>query len=229
MVSDFLFPLSGKERKNSYFCVLCIICTCVEKDKKMITLGYKSRFNGPIRALTALAVGIVMVVSKTNALNLAVQIIAAFLAASGIVSLAVGYKNRANGTFPLMAVNTVVDILIALVLFMFPGFFANLLVYLIAIALLFFAIFQLIALASASRVMVMGVLAFIFPILVLLSGLFLLSNPDFIGSAIGIVAGVALIIYGVSELFSSWKMRKAIDEYEIKYPKDTDNNDVDEQ
>ena len=195
----------------------------------MITFGYKSRFNGPIRALTALAVGIVMVVSKTNALNLAVQIIAAFLAASGIVSLAVGYKNRANGTFPLMAVNTVVDILIALVLFMFPGFFANLLVYLIAIALLFFAIFQLIALASASRVMVMGVLAFIFPILVLLSGLFLLSNPDFIGSAIGIVAGVALIIYGVSELFSSWKMRKAIDEYEIKYPKDTDNNDVDEQ
>ena len=229
MVSDFLFPLSGKERKNSYFCVLCIICTCVEKDKKMITFGYKSRFNGPIRALTALAVGIVMVVSKTNALNLAVQIIAAFLAASGIVSLAVGYKNRANGTFPLMTVNTVVDILIALVLFMFPGFFANLLVYLIAIALLFFAIFQLIALASASRVMVMGVLAFIFPVLVLLSGLFLLSNPDFIGSAIGIVAGVALIIYGVSELFSSWKMRKAIDEYEIKYPKDTDNNDVDEQ
>ena len=195
----------------------------------MITFGYKSRFNGPIRALTALAVGIVMVVSKTNALNLAVQIIAAFLAASGIVSLAVGYKNRANGTFPLMTVNTVVDILIALVLFMFPGFFANLLVYLIAIALLFFAIFQLIALASASRVMVMGVLAFIFPVLVLLSGLFLLSNPDFIGSAIGIVAGVALIIYGVSELFSSWKMRKAIDEYEIKYPKDTDNNDVDEQ
>ena len=195
----------------------------------MITFGYKSRFNGPIRALTALAVGIVMVVSKTNALNLAVQIIAAFLAASGIVSLAVGYKNRANGTFPLMTVNTVVDILIALVLFMFPGLFANLLVYLIAIALLFFAIFQLIALASASRVMVMGVLAFIFPVLVLLSGLFLLSNPDFIGSAIGIVAGVALIIYGVSELFSSWKMRKAIDEYEIKYPKDTDNNDVDEQ
>ena len=194
-----------------------------------MTFGYKSRFNGPIRALTALAVGIVMVVSKTNALNLAVQIIAAFLAASGVVSLAVGYKNRANGTFPLMAVNTVVDILIALVLFMFPGFFANLLVYLIAIALLFFAIFQLIALASASRVMVMGVLAFIFPILVLLSGLFLLSNPDFIGSAIGIVAGVALIIYGVSELFSSWKMRKAIDEYEIKYPKDTDKNDVDAQ
>ena len=195
----------------------------------MITFGYKSRFTGPIRALAALAVGVVMVISKTNALNLAVQIIAAFLIASGVVSLAVGYKNRANGTFPLMAVNTVVDILIALVLFMFPGFFANLLVYLIAFALLGFAVFQLLALGSASRVLGMGALAFVLPVLVLLSGLFLIANPSFLGSAVGIVAGVALIIYGVSELLSSWKMRKAIDEYEIKFPKDTDNNDVDEQ
>ena len=176
-----------------------------------------------------MAVGVVMVISKTNALNLAVQIIAAFLIASGVVSLAVGYKNRANGTFPLMAVNTVVDILIALVLFMFPGFFANLLVYLIAFALLGFAVFQLLALGSASRVLGMGALAFVLPVLVLLSGLFLIANPSFLGSAVGIVAGVALIIYGVSELLSSWKMRKAIDEYEIKFPKDTDNNDVDEQ
>ena len=29
------------------------------------------------------------------------------------------------------------------------------------------------------------------------------------------VAGIALLIYGVSELLSSWKMKKAIDEYEI--------------
>ena len=43
------------------------------------------------------------------------------------------------------------------------------------------------------------------------------------------MAGVALIIYGASELLSSWKMRKAIDEYEVKFPKGDDNNDVDEQ
>ena len=195
----------------------------------MITFGYNSRFKGPIRALTALAIGIVMVVSKTNALNLAVQIIAAFLVASGVVSLLVGYRNRANGTFPLMAVNTVVDILLALVIFIFPGFFANLLVYLIAFALICFGIFQLVSLGSANRILGMGVFAFVLPVLVLVSGFFLLANPSFLGSAVGIVAGVALVIYGVSELLSSWRMRKAIDEYEIKFPKDTDNNNVDEQ
>ena len=183
----------------------------------MITFGYKSRFTGPLRALTALAIGVVMVVSKANALNIAVQIIAAFLIASGVVSLLVGLKNKQNGAFSLMAVNTVVDIFLGLVLFMFPGFFANILVFFIALALLGFAIFQLAALVSANRVMSVGLGAFALPVLVLIGGVFLLFRPSFLGSALGTVAGVMLIVYGISELFSSWKMRKAIDEYEIKY------------
>lgn len=186
----------------------------------MITFGYNSRFKGPIRALAALVIGIVMVASKTNALNLAVQIIGAFLIASGIVTLVAGLKNKANGLFSLMATNTIVDILLALALFVFPGFFANLLVYLIAFALICFGIFQLVSLGSASRVFGVGVFAFVLPVVVLLSGLFLLANPSFLGTAVGVVAGVALIIYGISELISSWKMRKAMD---------ADNNDVDEQ
>ena len=197
--------------------------------RDMITFGYNSRFKGPIRALAALAIGTVMVVSRTNALNLAVQIIAAFLIASGIVTLAVGYKHRANGTFPLMVSNTVVDILLASVLFIFPGFFANLLVYLIAFALICFGIFQLISLGSASRLFGMGIFSFVLPAIVLMSGLFLLSNPSFLGSAVGVVAGVALIIYGASELLSSWKMKKAIDEYHINEVKDVKYEKVDEQ
>jgi hypothetical protein len=43
-------------------------------------------------------------------------------------------------------------------------------------------------------------------------------RPSFVGEAMGVIAGAALIIYGVSELLSSWKMKKAIDEYEIKFP-----------
>lgn len=181
----------------------------------MITFGYKSRFNGPLRALTAIAIGVVMVVSKTDALSLAVRIIAAFLVASGLVSLIVGYRNRENGTFALMGTNAAVDIFLGLMLFLFPGFFAGLLVYLIAFALLGFGIFQLVTLSSANRVMKVGAMAFILPVLVLFCGMFLLVNPSFIGEAIGIVAGAALIVYGVSELLSSWKMKKAIDEYEI--------------
>ena len=113
-------------------------------------------------------------------------------------------------------------------LFLFPGFFAGLLVYLIAFALLGFGIFQLITLASANRVMKVGAMAFILPVIVLFCGMFLLVNPSFIGETIGIVAGAALIVYGVSELLSSWKMKKAIDEYDIKYPEKSRTKQEDE-
>lgn len=171
-----------------------------------------------MRALTAIAIGVVMVWSKANALNIAVQIIAAFLVASGLVSLVVGYKNRADGAFALMGFNTVVDIFLGILLFLFPGFFAGLLVYLIAFVLIGFGLFQIVALGSASSVLRMGAIAFILPVVVIILGMFLIVRPSFIGETIGVIAGVALMIYGISELLSSWKMKKAIDEYEIKYP-----------
>ena len=184
----------------------------------MITFGYKNKFSGLLRALTAIAIGVVMVVSKTKALELAVQIIAAFLLASGLVSLLVGYKNRQNGTMGLMGFNGGVDIVLGIILFLFPGFVAGFMIFIIGIVLLGFGLFQLIALVSANRVMKVGGESFILPVVVFLAGFFLVMRPSFVGEAMGVIAGAALIIYGVSELLSSWKMKKAIDEYEIKYP-----------
>ena len=187
----------------------------------MITFGYKNRFSGLIRALTAIAVGIVMVLSKTNALELVVRMIAAFIIASGIVSAFVGYRNKANGTMSLMGFNAVVDIILGVLLFMFPGFVAGLLIYLIAFILICFGFFQLLSLFSAKA----SLWSFLLPAVVLGAGIFLIFNPSFVGEAIGVVAGACLIVYGVSELFSSWRMRKAMDEY---VGNDVDNT-VDEQ
>ena len=190
----------------------------------MITFGYRNKFGGFLRAIAAIAIGLVMVISRTDAMVLAVRIIAAFLLASGIVSFLVGYKDAQSGNRPLMGVNGAVDILVALLIFMFPKFVAGLIVYLIGFALLGFGIFQLIALVSANRVMKVGVVAFVMPVLVLLAGAFLLARPAFLGTAVGTVAGIALIIYGASELLSSWKMKKAMEEYEIKFPQQTQMN-----
>ena len=197
----------------------------------MITFGYKNRYGGFLRAAVAIVIGIVMVATQADAMVLAVRIIAAFLLASGIVSLLVGYKNRANSQMPLMGVNGIVDIVIALLVFMFPQLVANLIVYLIGFVLLGFGIFQLIVLAGANKVMRMGVFAFVMPVLVLLAGAFLLARPAFLGTAIGTVAGAALIIYGLSELISSWKMKKVMSEDSANMPdiKDVDYEKVDEQ
>ena len=66
------------------------------KINDMITFGYKNRYGGFVRALAAMVIGIVMVVTRTDAMVLAVRIIAAFLLASGLVSLFVGYRYRQN-------------------------------------------------------------------------------------------------------------------------------------
>ena len=181
----------------------------------MITFGYNNKFSGLLRAIVAIAIGIVMVVCKTDAMVLIVRVISAFIFASGLVSLIIGYKNKKDGNMPLMGVNGVFDLVIAGLAFAFAPVAAGLVVYLIGFVLIGFGLFQLITLGSASRVMRMGVFAFVMPVLVLLAGVFLLVRPSFLGTAVGAVAGVALIIYGVSELVSSFKMKKAIDEYEI--------------
>ena len=189
-------------------------------DFGMITFGYRNRLNGPLRAIVAIIIGIVMVVSKTNALELVVRIIAALLVASGLVSLIYGYMKRADGAMSLMGFNAGVDILLGVLIFLFPGVVANLIIYIVGFLLLGFGIFQIMSLLSANRVLRLGLVSFILPFVVTASGAFLIARPAFLGEAIGICAGVALILYGVSELLSSWRMRKAIDESE---------NEVDEQ
>ena len=181
---------------------------------KMFTFGYGSRISGPLRALIALVIGIMMVLRPDNALTTVVKVIAAFILASGVVSLIVGLKEKKNGSLPLMSFNALVDIIIGIVLFSAPGFVAKFIIYLIGFVLLGFGIMQILALFSAKRVMGLGLGAFILPTVVTLVGGFLLFNP-FAESVMVMIAGAAIIVYGASELLSSWKMKKAIDEYEI--------------
>ena len=181
---------------------------------KMFTFGYGSRISGPLRALIALAIGVMMVLRPDNALTTVVKVIAAFILASGVVSLIVGLKEKKNGSLPLMSFNALVDIIIGIVLFSAPGFVAKFIIYLIGFVLLGFGIMQILALFSAKRVMGLGLGAFILPTVVTLVGGFLLFNP-FAESVMVMIAGAAIIVYGASELLSSWEMKKAIDEYEI--------------
>ena len=79
---------------------------------------------------------------------------------------------------------------------------------------------QLVTLFSTRGVVAMGVLAYVLPALVTMLGAFMLFNP-FAESVMSTMAGVALIIYGASELLSSWKMKKAVEEYEIHMTQET--------
>ncbi len=190
----------------------------------MITFGYKSKVNGPLRALVALGVGVVMVANPDEALTVVVKVIAAFFLASGLVSLLFGFREKERGVFPLLSFNAAVDILLGVAMFAFPGFVASFIIYLIGFVLLAFGLVQIMGLVSARRIIGIGLWAFALPVLVTFVGGFIIFNP-FAESVMSTVAGASLIVYGASELFSSWKMKKAIDEYEIHQTRPDDTRD----
>ena len=195
----------------------------------MIIFGYKSGVNGPMRALVALAVGIMMVIYPTSALTTVVKIIAAFMIASGVVSLVVGLRDKEKGSLPLMSFNALINILLAILMFVFAPGIAKFVIYLIGFVLIAFGIVQIIAFLGARRVMPVSFGSFVLPIVVTLIGGFILFNP-FAESVMTTIAGSALILYGVSEFMSSWRMKKVREFEDTRVDEqDAQVTDADEQ
>lgn len=181
----------------------------------MITFGYNNKFSSILRSLAAIAIGLVMVCA-TDATTTVVQIIAAFLFAAGIVSFAYGFANRRSGTFGLMTVNAVVDIVIGLILFLWPGFVAGVIVAIIGIVILAFGVIQILALAGTMSLLGSGGLNILLAVLAVAGGIVLIFNP-FSERVMSILAGVFLIYYGITDLISMRRVSKAKKEYEIHF------------
>lgn len=190
----------------------------------MITFGYDTRFSAPLRALLFIAVGALMIWAKADAMELVVKIMAAFMLAAGLVSMVVGLTRKADGMMPLASFNAITNIIIAVLLFLFAGFVAKFISYLLGIVLISFGIFQVSVLFSVRKSVHVGLLAYVLPVLVLVAGLFIFFYPAFLGQSIGLISGIALILYGISELFAAFKVKSAKD------PDDyTPTDDIDEQ
>lgn len=181
----------------------------------MITFGYNNKFSSILRSLAAIAIGLVMVCA-TDATTTVVQIIAAFLFAAGIVSFAYGFANRKSGTFGLMTVNAVVDIVIGLILFLWPPFVAGVIVAIIGIVILVFGVIQILALAGTMSLLGSGGLNILLAFLAVAGGIVLIFNP-FSERVMSILAGVFLIYYGITDLISMRRVSKAKKEYEIHF------------
>lgn len=183
----------------------------------MITFGFRNKLGGVLRIVLALCIGIFMTVRPATSLTVVVKILATFVIASGAASAIYGFIKRRDGSLGLMLVNAVVDVLLGIILFSYPEQVAGFLIILIGIALMVLGLFQISALFSARNFVSVGILAFILPALSAAGGFLLLFKPFGVASFITVIAGVALIIYALSELLAIWKMNRAIKEYEIRF------------
>lgn len=193
----------------------------------MITFGYKNKFSGVLRALAAIAIGLVMVFS-TEATTNVVKIIAAFLFAAGLVSFAYGLAHKRDGVLNLMVINAGVDIVIGILLFIFPGAIANIIVTLIGIVIFIFGLIQIFALAGTASLLGSGIFSFVLSGVALVGAAILIFNP-FTERVMSILAGIFLICYGVNDLISTYRVSKAQKEYEIHFSstESQDQSDMD--
>ena len=181
----------------------------------MITIGYKTKFDSIIRAVAAIGIGLVLVFGS-NAPTVVVKIISVFLMVAGVVSLVYGLiKNKENGMYQVLIINAVLDILLGLLLFFNPQWVASFIVLIIGIVLILFGALQLLVLASTMSLLGAGFSSLILSICAIVGGAFLMFNP-FSVKVMSIIAGFFLVLYGVSELISTWKVVKARKEYEIQ-------------
>ena len=181
----------------------------------MIILGYKTKFDSIVRAVAAIGIGLVMVFGS-NAPTMVVKIIAALLMLAGVASLVYGLiKSKENGLYRLLLVNAALDIILGILLFINPQWVANFIVYAIGVVLILFGALQLIVLSGTISLIGGGFSTLILSALAIVGGAFLLFNP-FTLNVMSIIAGCFMVIYGVSELFSTWKVSRARKEYEIR-------------
>lgn len=173
----------------------------------MITFGYNSKFSSPLRALIFVALGVLLIATKADAMQMVVKVVAAFILAAGVVSLIVSFRQKKEGTMPLSFFNGLVNVVIAGLLFMFAPFVAKFVSYLLGFVLFGFGMFQITVLLSMRKNVAVSVAAYLLPALVAVAGLVIFFYPGFLGQSLGLIAGIALVVYGASDLISAFKMK----------------------
>ena len=139
----------------------------------------------------------------------------------GIISLIVSNTERMGRRekSPLMLVNSVVDILFGATLLIFPGFFANLIVFVFGIFLMIFGIGQLLVLFRASGLVNIKWTMAIVPAVTAVAGLLFFFYPNSGGNGLFQIFGVVLTVNAVFELISTYQLNRKFD----RYNKEIDN------
>ena len=172
----------------------------------MITFGYRNPWSGLVRAFASLGLGILAVAYPGDVLPLLVEIFAIVLGLYGVGMLVYSFVNRKERHFGMYLSNALIEIAVAVLVFMFSGYIANIAVKLIGFLLVLAGIYQVIVLFSACRVIRFGFWFFLLPVVEVGLGLVLMFASQLFTETVAIIVGVALVVSGLSELISSVKI-----------------------
>lgn len=160
-----------------------------------------------LRAICALVIGLVLVMFPDQAGDYFVITIGIIFLVPSLVSI-IGYfaqNAEMRHRFPIEGVGS---LLFGLWLIIMPGFFADLLTFVLGFILVMGGVQQLASLSAARRWMPVPGGFYVVPVLILLAGLVALFNPTGVRSTAFIIIGISSMVYAASELLNWFKFTR---------------------
>lgn len=155
--------------------------------------------NSFLRTICALVIGLILVMFPNEAGDyLVITIGVVFLIPLSII----GYFAMTAEERQRLPIEGIGSLLFGLWLIIMPGFFADLLTFVLGFILVLGGVQQIASLSAARRWMPVRVGFYIIPVLILIAGLIALFNPTGVRSTAFIIIGITSIVYAVSELIN---------------------------
>ena len=160
-----------------------------------------------MRAICALVIGLVLVMIPDQAGDYFVITIGVIFLVPSLISI-IGYfaqSTEMRSRFPIEGVGS---LLFGLWLIIMPGFFADLLTFVLGFILVMGGVQQIASLSAARRWMPVPGGFYVVPVLILLAGLVALFNPTGVRSTAFIIIGISSLVYAASELLNWFKFTR---------------------
>ena len=170
-----------------------------------------------MRGITALLIGGLLVFWSQSAVLYLIMVIGCLFLIPGLFSLLTYYRKVSpEGTrrFGWALVFGVGSILFGLCLIVSPEFFERSLMYALGIILSYAGLSEIIQLVAARQWVRVPGAFYVTPVLVMLTGIFILFNPIETANIPFIILGIGCIVYGVSDMVNVVKFRRRNSEVE---------------
>ncbi|MCF8358967.1 MAG: DUF308 domain-containing protein [Prolixibacteraceae bacterium] len=162
-----------------------------------------------IRGIITILFGIAAIAVPGLSLEVVIRFMGALLMLDGFVNLIVGLigKQQNQSTFIIVPRGTS-NLIIGLVLVLFPSFMVSIFVFVIGIILLFAGITQLASQIGGKNLPGISWVIALSSVIAILAGVIMLFNPFESAKTILIVFGTVITLYGIGEVVRSFRVRK---------------------
>lgn len=168
--------------------------------------------NVVIRSMVVMLIGLLLLFLSDSAMPLLIRIVGAAFFLPALVSVIHVYVSRAESKIVSKLLITIIDVgsmAFGVWLMVAPANFENVFVKLLAVALLVFAVFQIVTIASAQRFMIISMLMYITPLLLVVAAIILFAVTIESLETVSMIFGTSAVISGLSDLFIYLKLKAA--------------------